>query len=78
MATAKRINDGMMSARARAVKAWLESDEGIRCAAGPAEGQYLKNRLWRAFLAGFSSAEALTHDALDGSSRKPTTRSMLR
>jgi hypothetical protein len=31
---------------------WRQSKEGIECCAGMAQGQYLENRLWRAFLAG--------------------------
>lgn len=63
-----------MNARARAVQAWLESDEGIRCAAGKAEGRYLENRLRHAFLDGFSAAEVLVEEAIDGSSREPIKR----
>jgi len=31
---------------------WLESDEGRRCTWANASGQFLENRLWRAFMAG--------------------------
>jgi hypothetical protein len=31
---------------------WLNSEEGKRCSAGSADGQYLHNRLWFAFMAG--------------------------
>lgn len=33
--------------------AWIASEEGERCATEPgAYGEYLRNRLWRAFIAG--------------------------
>jgi len=31
---------------------WKESKEGKSCLEGRAEGQYLENRLWRAFMEG--------------------------
>lgn len=37
---------------------WLDSPEGRQCCEGSAHGQYLRNRLIRAFLAGVEAAEA--------------------
>lgn len=37
-------------------KVWLDSPEGSECAKGVATGQYLENRLWRAFMDGFNAA----------------------
>lgn len=31
---------------------WLNSEEGKKCTEGSAEGVYLQNRLWKAFMAG--------------------------
>ncbi len=31
---------------------WLNSEEGKSCTKGEAEGKYLENRLWFAFMAG--------------------------
>ena len=47
----------MKSELAKARDKWLLSDEGKQCCEGQAEGQYLKNRLEKALLAGakFSS-----------------------
>lgn len=33
-------------------RGWCKSSEGLACLAGSATGQYLENRLWRAFMAG--------------------------
>jgi len=35
---------------------WLKSDEGRDCHKGIAAGEYLKNRLYRAFAAGYNAA----------------------
>lgn len=35
-----------------AFEKWEESEEGKRCHTGSADGQYLRNRLWFAFMAG--------------------------
>lgn len=48
-------NDG--PALAAAWKAWISSPEGLKCAdvgflKSPADGVYLNNRLWRAFMDG--------------------------
>lgn len=34
---------------------WLESEEGKRCSDGQTEGQYLRNRLEMAFIAGWAA-----------------------
>ncbi len=39
-------------AEAEAWKEWIEGEEGAKSSAGQAAGQYLRNRLWRAFMAG--------------------------
>ena len=31
---------------------WKDSKEGVTCLQGTAEGRYLENRLWLAFMAG--------------------------
>ena len=36
----------------RAWNAWLASEEGQKCLSEGAYGEYLRNRLWRAFIAG--------------------------
>lgn len=36
---------------------WLDSKEGHECSEGAASGEYLKNRLWRAFMAGRNITE---------------------
>lgn len=38
-----------------AFDAWLRTPEGITCACGLSEGKYLQNRLWYAFMAGYSA-----------------------
>lgn len=42
---------------ARSRDAWMASDEGARCASGIAQGQYLRNRLQAAFVAGWAARE---------------------
>ncbi len=37
---------------------WLKSDEGKRCMSDGAVGEYLKNRLWAAFMAGVAVGQA--------------------
>ncbi len=39
---------------------WQKSTDGVKCEHGTAEGQYLSNRLWRAFMAGAKAAEKIT------------------
>lgn len=53
----------LMSGReqAKARDKWLESDEGKKCLAGTATGQYLENRLHLAFIAGMQAG--LSHVA---------------
>lgn len=41
---------------AKARDKWLESEDGKTSAEGYATGQYLKNRLERAFIAGWNAA----------------------
>lgn len=47
------IND-MRSPLAKARDKWLLSEDGKECCHGTATGQYLQNRLERAFIAGYS------------------------
>lgn len=49
--------DGRLLAQAR--DAWFDSDEGRRCLAGEPFGEYLKNRLELAFIAGVNAAQTL-------------------
>lgn len=42
---------------AAALDEWLASPEGITCTCGNTSGQYLMNRLMRAFQAGYLAAE---------------------
>lgn len=42
---------------AAALSLWTVSIQGRQCADGPAEGEYLRNRLATAFLAGWQAAE---------------------
>lgn len=53
---------------AKARDKWLESDEGKKCCEGNTSGQYLQNRLERAFLAGaeFSAKRIIKLRALYG------------
>lgn len=44
---------------------WFESDEGQKCLRGRAEGEYLKNRIERAFLAGAGTASASSSERDD-------------
>lgn len=39
-----------------ALDEWLASPEGITCTCGKTEGQYLRNRLMRAFIAGYNAS----------------------
>lgn len=39
----------------RAWDAWIAGDEGQNCMTEGAHGEYLRNRLWRAFIAGAGS-----------------------
>jgi hypothetical protein len=45
---------------AKAARTWLDSDEGQRCTHGMPRGEYLRNRLWRAFNAGFDAGREYT------------------
>lgn len=31
---------------------WIDSAEGVACSSGSSSGEFLKNRLWHAFMAG--------------------------
>jgi hypothetical protein len=48
----------MKNRLAKARDKWLESKEGSECCAGTATGQYLRNRLEWAFIAGWDAREA--------------------
>ena len=50
----------MRSELAKARDKWLESDEGTGCSAGRAHGQYLRNRIEKAFIAGWEACEQTT------------------
>jgi len=45
--------------------AFFESDDGERCCEGTAKGQYLRNRLETAFLAGARTLEEKGKEAID-------------
>lgn len=42
---------------AKARDKWLQSDDGKECSIGEANGQYLHNRIERAFIAGWDASE---------------------
>lgn len=52
----------LRSAEARARDQWLDSHDGRSCQSGSAEGQYLRNRLELAFLAGVAAGRAIQAD----------------
>lgn len=43
--------------KAIAFDEWLRTPEGITCTCGRTDGEYLQNRLWYAFMAGYSARE---------------------
>ena len=45
----------MKSDLAKARDKWIASEEGKECCEGKTSGQYLQNRLKRAFIAGYSA-----------------------
>lgn len=47
----------MKSELAKARDKWLESQEGQICSAGEAHGQFLRNRIEKAFIAGWEARE---------------------
>ena len=49
----------MKSKLAKARDEWLKSDEGERCCGGQAKGQFLRNRVKAAFIAGWGYCERL-------------------
>lgn len=55
----KKLTADLRSPEVKAWARWLFSDEGKNCMAGSASGQYLENRLHRAFFAGIKAAQAL-------------------
>lgn len=57
-----RLSD-LRNAEAKARDKWLESEEGVKCQSGQPQGQYLRNRLERAFLAGYAAAKEAEHAA---------------
>jgi hypothetical protein len=56
---------------AKARDEWFESDEGQRCCEGGANGQYLRNRLEIAFLAGAAKAMNISIVTAEQKPRKP-------
>lgn len=44
-----------------ALDEWLRTSQGQSCAAGKAEGQYMQNRLYWAFMAGWNANESSRH-----------------
>lgn len=59
--------------------AWLEGDEGKRCADGKAEGEYLKNRLKRAFDAGWvASRHEPVNEVVPDIKQRPARRAKRR
>lgn len=46
----------MKSKLAKERDKWLQSDQGKKCCDGQAQGQYLRNRLVEAFMAGWEAA----------------------
>lgn len=51
----ERIEQMEKTRFAKARDEWLESEEGKECLAGHPAGQYLRNRLVRAFIAGWNA-----------------------
>lgn len=49
----------MKSELAKARDRWLESEDGKECCRAMAQGQYLRNRIERAFIAGWDACEKL-------------------
>lgn len=59
-APARRPNDDQIPRKHPSIvawEAWKKSNEGLSCAIGIATGQYLENRLWLAFLAGWNARD---------------------
>lgn len=55
-------NKDLRSLLAKARDEWLESDEGKKCLEGTTYGDYLRNRIYTAFIAGWDAHESLTVD----------------
>jgi len=51
-----RSSDNYGRAASLAWAVWLDSEEGRMCTEGQATGQYLQNRLWRAYMRGWQDA----------------------
>ena len=60
----------MKSPLAKARDKWLLSEEGERCCQGSTKGQYLKNRLELAFIAGWDAHSKLLFGTAQSSKRK--------
>ncbi len=69
----KAMTEELRSPLAIARDDWFASAEGDRATAGMTSGQYLRNRLELAFIAGFSAAENLAAGRL-GTGRKAGKR----
>ena len=55
----KKPKPDYRSELAKARDSWFESPQAATCLAGTAAGQYLRNRLERAFIAGYEAAECV-------------------
>lgn len=54
-----RANKDLRSPLARARDKWLASEKGKKCCEGNTQGQYLRNRLELAFIAGWNARNNL-------------------
>lgn len=61
---AKREIDGRVLAKH--IDEWLASEEGQKCADGTVSGQYLRNRLWSAYWAGYTAGWSDREESDDG------------
>ena len=52
----------MKSELAKARDRWLQSEEGEECSTGETRGQYLRNRIERAFIAGWDACKKTPKD----------------
>jgi hypothetical protein len=50
---------------AHAWQSWRDGDEGQGSLAGSAAGEYLENRLWAAYIAGWKAASERVNQALE-------------
>jgi len=67
--------DAMKNTIAKGRDDWFESEEGKRSLAGEASGEYLKNCLEMAFLAGYHCAEISIHKYFSSKIRKAISES---